>query len=123
MTGQVKEDIICRWGEFGVFAKEGSLHFDPQTVRSEEFLAQEEVFEYYDIHNNKQSLVVPVDALGFTYCQIPVVYHNNHSQKGIELTLADNKKEFAQVHHLNKSQSKAVFERSGEIQQINVYIK
>jgi hypothetical protein len=121
MTGQVKEDIICRWGEFGVSAKEGSLHFDPQIVRSEEFLVQEEVFEYYDVHNNKQSLVVPADALSFTYCQIPVVYHNNHSQNGIELTLADNKKEFIEAHQLDKGQSQAVFDRSGQIQQIHVY--
>ena len=121
MTGQVKEDIICRWGEFGVSAKEGLLHFDPQIVRSEEFLVQEEVFEYYDVHNNKQSLVVPADALSFTYCQIPIVYHNNHSQKGIELILADNKKECIEAHHLDKDQSHAVFDRNGQIQQIHLY--
>ena len=121
MTGQVKEDIICRWGEFGVSAKEGSLHFDPEIIRSEEFLAAEETFEYYDVHNQKQSLTVPAGALSFTYCQIPVIYHNNHSQKGIELTLADASKVFVEVHHLDKAQSEAVFNRSGQIQSIQVY--
>ncbi|MGB2339018.1 MAG: hypothetical protein ACPH7I_03960, partial [Flavobacteriaceae bacterium] len=28
MTGQVKEDILCRWGEFGVYAQGGKLFFD-----------------------------------------------------------------------------------------------
>ena len=121
MTGQVKEDIICRWGEFGVSAKEGSLYFDPQIIRSEEFLAAEETFEYYDVHNQKQSLIVPAGALSFTYCQIPVIYHNNHSQKGIELTLADASRVFVEVHHLDKAQSEAVFNRNGQIQSIQVY--
>ncbi|MCH1472269.1 MAG: hypothetical protein L7T85_06850, partial [Flavobacteriaceae bacterium] len=34
MTGQVKEDILCRWGEFGVYAQGGKLFFNPTIVRT-----------------------------------------------------------------------------------------
>jgi len=122
MTGQVKEDILCRWGEFGVSAHDGCLHFDPQIVREDEFLKQEEVFVYYDVDNNKQSIVIPSGTLCFTYCQIPVVYHKDHSKTaGIELIYADGQNNSVEAHQLNQSQSQKVFDRDGQIKQIHVY--
>jgi hypothetical protein len=121
MTGQVKEDILCRWGEFGVSAHDGSLQFDPQIVREDEFLKQEEVFVYYDVHNNKQSIVIPSQALCFTYCQIPVVYHKNHSKTGIELTFTDGQNQLLETHQLTEAHSEKVFDRDGQIKQIQVY--
>ena len=38
MTGQVKEDILSRFGELGVFVKEGKLFFNPRLLRENEFL-------------------------------------------------------------------------------------
>ncbi|MEZ4646669.1 MAG: hypothetical protein R3E31_28750 [Chloroflexota bacterium] len=34
MTGQVKEEILTRWGELGVFVQDGVLHFAPTLLRS-----------------------------------------------------------------------------------------
>ena len=39
MTGQVKEDIISRFGELGVFVEDGTLLFDPCMLRKEEFIS------------------------------------------------------------------------------------
>ena len=39
MTGQVKEEILTRWGEFGVSIKEGVLQFSPTLLQPEEFLS------------------------------------------------------------------------------------
>jgi hypothetical protein len=33
MTGQVKEDILSRFGELGVFVNEGCIHFNPCLLR------------------------------------------------------------------------------------------
>ena len=122
MTGQVKEDILCRWGEFGVSAHEGCLHFDPQIVREDEFLKQEELFVYYDVDNNKQTIVIPSEALCFTYCQIPVVYHKNHSKTGIELIFTEGQNQLLETHQLTEAHSEKVFDRDGQIKQIQVYI-
>ena len=46
MTGQVKEDVITRFGELGVFVKHGKLYFNPCLLRKEEFLSKETSFEY-----------------------------------------------------------------------------
>ena len=49
MTGQVKEDILCRFGELGVFVKEGRLSFDPCLLRKAEIINVPKVFEYVDV--------------------------------------------------------------------------
>lgn len=50
MTGQVKEDILSRFGELGVFVTEGKLGFNPRLLRVEEFLNIPKTFTYIDIN-------------------------------------------------------------------------
>ena len=53
MTGQVKEDILSRFGELGVFVKDGKLLFNPSLLRKEEFLKESAIFKYTDIAKSK----------------------------------------------------------------------
>ncbi len=48
MTGQVKEEILTRWGELGVSIREGVLRFAPLLLRQEEFLSEPGDFAYVD---------------------------------------------------------------------------
>ena len=47
MTGQVKEDILCRFGELGVFVKEGKVGFNPKLLRRYEFVGLYEFCEFF----------------------------------------------------------------------------
>jgi hypothetical protein len=38
MTGQVKEDVLARWGELGVEVRDGRLGFAPTLLPRAEFL-------------------------------------------------------------------------------------
>ncbi len=38
MTGQVKEDLLSRFGELGVFVEEGKIVFKPRLLKDSEFL-------------------------------------------------------------------------------------
>ena len=38
MTGQVKEDVLARWGELGIVIEEGCLQFSPVLLRTSEFV-------------------------------------------------------------------------------------
>ncbi|MGB5499286.1 MAG: hypothetical protein WBM77_10190, partial [Maribacter sp.] len=49
MTGQVKEDILSRFGELGVFVTDGKIVFNPRLLRFEEFLKEPKVFKYVDL--------------------------------------------------------------------------
>jgi hypothetical protein len=110
MTGQVKEDILCRWGEFGVYAQDGKLFFNPTIVRTEEY-----------VENKKQTLTIPKHALCFTYCQVPIVYHNQSNTTGIELVLSNGEQKKIDQHHLDSDDVANLFSRNGKISQINIY--
>jgi hypothetical protein len=121
MTGQVKEDILCRWGEFGVYAQDGKLFFNPTIVRTEEYVEEEKEFEFYDVENKKQTLTIPKHALCFTYCQVPIVYHNQSNTTGIELVLSNGEQMKIDQHHLDADDVANLFSRNGKISQINIY--
>ena len=69
MTGQVKEDILSRFGELGVYVKDGVLGFKPTILRKEEFLNEPKTFTYTDVNQQRRMLQLSKDSLSFTYCQ------------------------------------------------------
>ena len=71
MTGQVKEDLLSRAGEIGVKVKEGILSFEPELLRSEEFLDHAKVFYFINIHQEKSEILLVPKSLAFTVCQVP----------------------------------------------------
>ena len=74
MTGQVKEDILVRFGEFGCCVKNGRLTFNPSLLRRSEFNEESCDFNYLDLDNSEKSITLSNNELAFTYCQIPIVY-------------------------------------------------
>ncbi|NNL61999.1 MAG: hypothetical protein HKO72_11760 [Flavobacteriaceae bacterium] len=121
MTGQVKEDILCRFGELGVFVFNGKLQFDPRLLRYEEFLRKPASLTYVDVSKQVKQIDLEVDSLCFTYCQIPIIYKFSETE-GLEIVHSDSVIELDELV-LSKSLSKKVFERTGEIDQIIVSIK
>ncbi len=81
MTGQVKEEILTRWGELGVSIREGALHFAPRLLRQEEFLSEPGAFAYVDTSGQRQTVALPVGSLAFTVCQTPVIYLLGEKEK------------------------------------------
>jgi hypothetical protein len=121
MTGQVKEDILSRFGELGVFVKAGQIHFNPCMLRKEEFLTSKEAFEYLDVESQSKTLHLEAGSLGFTYCQIPVVYKLAEENK-LEVISKEGESTVNKSLSLDAKTSSLAFMRSGSIQQINVYI-
>lgn len=74
MTGQVKEEILTRFGELGVRVRDGIVGFDPVLLRRDEFLGEPGTYRYFDLAGAPQSLDVAAGALAFSYCQVPVVF-------------------------------------------------
>jgi hypothetical protein len=119
MTGQVKEDILVRLGELGVTIKQGCLQFNPGLLKKEEFLSQETIFEYVDIHQEKQQLLMPANALGFTICQVPVVYQIGE-QNRLEAKMSDGTVQSTPQTALDKSLSHEVFNRTGNVDLLTI---
>jgi len=122
MTGQVKEDILSRMGELGVFVNKGKLTFNPRLLRTREFLEIPKTFSYTNINNEVKTIELEVDSLCFTYCQVPIIYKLANSE-GIEVLF--NNKAPLSINELSLSEelSKQIFERQGDVNQIMVSIK
>ncbi len=122
MTGQVKEDILSRFGELGVFVKNGQLHFNPCMLRKSEFLEDTKTFEYVDVHQEQRELTLEKGSLCFSYCQVPIVYKLAQENS---LTIMHKNGTTTTFNKLfvDEINSRKIFERVGEIIQINVHIK
>ena len=121
MTGQVKEDILSRFGELGIFVKEGKIYFNPRLLRREEFLKNSITFSYVNLQKEVMELEVEKDSLSFTYCQIPIVYTLG-DKKGLKLLLKNGEVVESSELNLDTITSGKVFQRTGEIRQIIVSI-
>ena len=121
MTGQVKEDIIARWGELGLLVREGSIRFHPILLRGEEFLSRPQEFFYEDLEGEKRSVLLEKGSLAFTYCQLPVIYHRSEEQK-IVLHFQDGSEQQVKGHIIGQELSTRIFDRNGEIVQVDVWL-
>lgn len=121
MTGQVKEDILSRFGELGVYVHEGQLYFHPFLLRKKEFITTGKTVSYFNTEGEKQNLSLSDNALFFTYCQVPVIYVLNGG-KGVEVEKADGAVVKSESAFLAKQVSEEIFKRSGNIQMIKVYL-
>lgn len=120
MTGQVKEDLLCRLGELGVVVDNGILGFNPQMLRRSEFLTDSEVFEYVNVNGQVEQIMLDSNALCFTYCQVPVVYTISNASS-IEVITGDENLSI-DGSSLDKKISNLVFSRCGQVKQINVNV-
>jgi hypothetical protein len=122
MTGQVKEDILSRFGELGVFVKNGKLSFNPRLLHTKEFLKAPQTFTYNAIDKQTKNILLEKDSLCFTYCQIPIIYKLS-DKENLDVVFNNGKSETFENLNLNAVISKQVFERTGEIDQIVASIK
>ncbi len=122
MTGQVKEDILSRFGELGVFVSSGKLCFNPSLLKKEEFLEEPQLFIYVDVNSNQQLLKLESGSLCYTYCQIPVVYKLADYNE-LEVIMKNGSSSKSKDLSLDIEMSKSIFERTGGITQILLNLK
>ena len=121
MTGQVKEDIISRFGELGVRVCDGKIKFNTDLLNKDEFLTRSQVFCFYDVNGKQQTLMLNAGMLAFTICQVPVIYINAKGRK-IIITKRDGSEEEIAGHEMDTSLSKSIFQREDRIWKIQVLI-
>lgn len=121
MTGQVKEDILSRFGELGIFVSEGKLFFNPSLLRKEEFFTEVASFEYIDLFKKRKSIQMEEGSLGFTYCQVPIVYQISENDS-LEIYFKDGSSKTTNNLTIDASISEQIFMRTGEVTKIIVHI-
>ena len=121
MTGQVKEEVLTRFGELGIRVSGGRVRIRPALLRPREFVRDRREFCYLDVDGNWQSIAVPAHGLAFTWCQVPVIYSLDDRQgPSLTITRDDGLQETTTDLALSAADSTAIFERSGHVRSLHV---
>ena len=121
MTGQVKEDILVRWGELGIRIEDGCLSFRPLLLREDEFITEPGKLRFRGLDNHERSIDLEPGQLAFTFCQTPVVYTLDATDR-MRIVFADGSVEELGALRLPREVSEALFARTGNIALIEVSI-
>ena len=123
MTGQVKEEILCRYAELGVRVNGGRARFQPNLLRACEFSSRSCEFEYLDTDGDWKSVTVPANGLAFTWCQVPVIYMiGGDSEVGVDILRRDGSVQNLHRLELTEQESAELVQRDGSIRQLTVTI-
>ena len=121
MTGQVKEDVLARWGELGVEVRGGCLGFVPTLLHRDEFL---DVPGSVTVRAAGGPVKIDLErgTLAFTFCQTPVVYRLADDGPRVAVVARDGSVRVFDGAFLDAATSREVFERSGAVARIDVAI-
>ncbi len=122
MTGLVKEDFISRMRELGIHIQNGEIAFQISLLNQNELLNQGSVFEYFDLNGEQQKITLHEGQLGFTFCQVPVLYSASNKNT-INITLGNGEMIFIPGHTIGNKLSNRIFQRTGDVVRIEVLFK
>ena len=121
MTGQVKEDILSRFGELGVFVKEGRLIFSPVLLRKNEFSQADKEVLIINTKGEEQVITLKNKSMMFTLCQVPVIYVVQEKQ-GLQIEDKNGVVRQGETLELTEEETRNIFKRKGDIFSITVFI-
>jgi hypothetical protein len=121
LTGQVKEDIISRFGEMGIKIKDGQIAFETELLNLEEILQDEHTFEYFSVDGQQQQIKLQKNQIGFTFCQVLIIYTFSGEQK-ISVSFEDGSSQKFTGNSLDPEISSSIFRRNGQIKLVEVSI-
>jgi len=91
-------------------------------LRKREFLKDSRIFQYIDVHQNKKEIELHENSLGFTYCQVPIIYTiGDVNNIEVQYSNSNDLKIFKNLI-IDTDVSKSIFRREGSIVQISVTI-
>ena len=120
MTGQVKEEILTRFGELGLIVQDGQIHFQPSLLKETEFLTENGDFTFINLGCEYETITLNPGSLGFTYCQIPFVYILTDNAGKVTITTNNGEQKQLDSLVLDPFVSQQVFARNGEIKRVTV---
>lgn len=113
LTGQVKEGILCRFGELGIDFREGKLAFNPRLLRSAEFAG---------LDSGPEHSALPQGTISFTLARTPIFYHLRSDLKNPEAVVLfkDGTQKTAEDGILDIETTAEITRQSGRISRIDV---
>jgi len=127
MTGMVKEEIIARMAEVGLFIEDGRLVFDRALLDPDELLNEPCAFDYLDTQGQKRRIDLATGCLAFTFCQTPVVVRvaeeAHVDAPSIQVVFTGGASTMISGRGLDRDLSRHIFQRDGVIDHLHVTLK
>jgi hypothetical protein len=120
MTGQVKEDVITRFGELGVIVSLGEVIFEPTLLKREEFTSDSELW-VFSAGGETETESLDAGSLGFTLCGVPVIYRLE-AERSIQVFRKGCDPQLIDGNQLGRRWSQSLFRREKHIRKIIVNI-
>jgi hypothetical protein len=120
MTGQVKEEILARFGELGVRVRSRIVEFAPRLLRASEFLAAAGTYRCVDGDGVAHTIDLAPGELAFSFAQVPVVYVREERRPWIRVTRAGGDVSERDGSRLDRAESDALLSRDGTVTRIDV---
>ncbi|MBC7443006.1 MAG: hypothetical protein H7311_10915 [Ramlibacter sp.] len=121
MAGQVKEEVLTRLGELGLRVENGRILLRPTLLRDSEWTTVPGTFAYRDPAGRPHTVELPVDALAFTFCQVPVVVRRGGPLE-VVAHLADDTQVRGAGGVLGADLSASIFRRDGLVRSLTVSV-
>jgi hypothetical protein len=102
MTGQVKEEIVARFGELGLVVRAGRIRFVPELILEDQWRPAGDDFE-------------------FTFCGVPFTVARGGAV-GIEVRTTDGQMSAGDGLDLTREISAAIFDRKAAIESVRVVV-
>ena len=112
---------MTRIAELGIRVAQGRVSFRPTMLRGQEFLHKPASLEYFDVEGEARTLTLESSQLAFTYCQVPIVYHQKGTS-GATVTLRDGRTLHFADNSLDAGMSSSLFSKAGDIERIDVTV-
>ena len=119
MTGQVKEDVLCRMLEIGARVRNGHVAFEPSLFDADEFQKHEDRFEFVGLDGSDQRVELTEGQFAWTWCQIPVVYERSSGNE-LEIHFANGETATRSELQLTETETVSLFSRDKSIARIDV---
>lgn len=120
MTGMVKEEILARQAELGMFIEAGKLVFDPFLLDPNELLKAPSVYVYQDVKGRRQRIELEAGSAAYSVCQTPVIIRASE-KPCITVHYADGTLQQVEGNVLDAANSRHIFLRDSEVRQLTVF--
>ena len=108
--------------ELGLVVSEGEITFSPVILRKSEFLSKPATLDYFDVNGERQAIALAEGQLGFTYCQVPVVY-SLADEFSIVVTMSDGASKTIAGNAIDTETSMLIFDKKNAVAKIEVALK
>jgi len=122
MTGLVKEEILTRQAELGLFIESGKLVFDFQLLDKNEFLTDPAPFLYWSLDGQPQKIDLQAASIAYSICQVPVVLQVSR-EESITVHFTNGSTQHVDGHVLDSVNSKHIFQRDGIVHHMIVSVR